>query len=322
MNQFQGKQHHVGHTAEQSLRSVFVGNIAYAVTEEELTELFKTVGHVIKFRLVRDRDTGKPKGFGFCEYQDVQTAEAAIRNLNEFELHGRNLKVDSAVNSANEKHGPEEFLSQTCTVEGGPERFEDEEGQYGPAVEPEHVLEAITHTVTTFPAEKMFDIMKEMKEMARNDPEMCRKLLATNPQLSYALLQLSVVMRTINARDAVSMLHVEPPRLDFPFYKKSADEEGPSFISATPYQPPAPLPDHINVTSHRTLLRNPPKPLVQEQQHQQQNEPTQLQQDEDDEESAQLLVQLLQLSDDQIALLPEEDRNKVRELRQRLRNIE
>ena len=35
----------------------------------------------------------------------------------------------------------------------------------------------------------MFDVMKEMKELARNDPEMCRNLLATNPQLSYALLQ-------------------------------------------------------------------------------------------------------------------------------------
>lgn len=43
-----------------------------------------------------DRDTGKPKGYGFAEFVDHQTAESAIRNLNGFTLHGRPLRVDSA----------------------------------------------------------------------------------------------------------------------------------------------------------------------------------------------------------------------------------
>lgn len=47
-------------------------------------------------RLVYDRDSGKPKGYGFCEYDDADTAASAIRNLNGFEMNGRSLRVDGA----------------------------------------------------------------------------------------------------------------------------------------------------------------------------------------------------------------------------------
>jgi cleavage stimulation factor subunit 2 len=47
---------------------------------------------------VFDRDTGKPKGYGFCEYRDAETAMSAIRNLNNFDMNGRSLRVDYADN--------------------------------------------------------------------------------------------------------------------------------------------------------------------------------------------------------------------------------
>jgi len=46
--------------------------------------------------LVYDRDTGKPKGYGFCEYKDQETALSAMRNLNGYEIGGRTLRVDNA----------------------------------------------------------------------------------------------------------------------------------------------------------------------------------------------------------------------------------
>jgi cleavage stimulation factor subunit 2 len=47
-------------------------------------------------RLVYDRETGRPKGFGFCEYQDQESALSATRNLNGYEIAGRALRVDNA----------------------------------------------------------------------------------------------------------------------------------------------------------------------------------------------------------------------------------
>jgi len=47
---------------------VFVGNVPYNMSEEALIDVFKSVGQVVGFRLVFDRDTGKPKGYGFCEF--------------------------------------------------------------------------------------------------------------------------------------------------------------------------------------------------------------------------------------------------------------
>jgi len=48
------------------------------------------------YRLVYDRETGKPKGYGFCEYQDVETAQSAMRNLNNHDFNGRPLRVGVA----------------------------------------------------------------------------------------------------------------------------------------------------------------------------------------------------------------------------------
>ncbi|KAF9428979.1 Cleavage stimulation factor subunit 2 [Podila epigama] len=75
---------------------VFVGNIPYEQTEEQLIEIFSEVGPVVSFRLLFDRETGKPRGYGFCEYKDERTAASAVRNLNGREIGVRTLKVDYA----------------------------------------------------------------------------------------------------------------------------------------------------------------------------------------------------------------------------------
>lgn len=55
----------------------------------------------ICFRLVYDRETGKPKGYGFCEYQDMETAHSAMRNLNNYDFNGRPLRVGVAAGEQN-----------------------------------------------------------------------------------------------------------------------------------------------------------------------------------------------------------------------------
>jgi len=79
--------------------TVFVGNVPYDAQEDELRNIFSRVGSVESFRLVYDKDTKQPKGYGFCDYSDADTALSAIRNLNDVECNGRRLRIDLADNA-------------------------------------------------------------------------------------------------------------------------------------------------------------------------------------------------------------------------------
>ncbi len=82
---------------------VFVGSIPFDTTEQQLIDIFSQVGPVQLFKIVFDKETGKPRGFGFCEYFDAETAKSAIRNLNNYDLRGRLLRVGPTETSALEE---------------------------------------------------------------------------------------------------------------------------------------------------------------------------------------------------------------------------
>jgi len=86
--------------------TVFVGNIPYDVTESELKEVFGEIGPVKSIRVVTDKDTGRPKGYAFCEFYDRATAESCVRNLNSVEVSGRSLRVDYAEDHSTGRPGP------------------------------------------------------------------------------------------------------------------------------------------------------------------------------------------------------------------------
>ena len=76
--------------------NIFVGNIAFSVTEQDLRELFAPYGVVDRISLITDRETGRPRGFGFVEMADDTAAKAAIAGLQGTELAGRALNVNEA----------------------------------------------------------------------------------------------------------------------------------------------------------------------------------------------------------------------------------
>lgn len=76
--------------------NIYVGNLAYRTNEDELRQLFSQFGEVSSVKIITDRDTGQSKGFGFVEMPNQSEAEAAINNLNETDLGGRNLRVNEA----------------------------------------------------------------------------------------------------------------------------------------------------------------------------------------------------------------------------------
>lgn len=76
--------------------NIYVGNLSYDVTQDELSDLFGEFGEVSSAKIIEDRDTGRPKGFAFVEMPNQEEAETAIASLNEKELKGREIKVNQA----------------------------------------------------------------------------------------------------------------------------------------------------------------------------------------------------------------------------------
>lgn len=76
--------------------NIYVGNIPYSSTEEDLIRLFEQYGDVVSARIITHRDTGRSRGFGFVEMSDDEQAQAAIQALNGYELDGRTLRVNES----------------------------------------------------------------------------------------------------------------------------------------------------------------------------------------------------------------------------------
>jgi len=75
---------------------VFVGNLAWSTTEDELKDLFAQHGSIVSVRIVQDRESGRAKGFGFIEFAEENSANTAITSLNGKEFLGRDLRVSKA----------------------------------------------------------------------------------------------------------------------------------------------------------------------------------------------------------------------------------
>ncbi len=75
---------------------LFVKNISFKITESELNQLFASCGEVVSTFIAKDRETGRPRGFGFVEMSSQAEAEAAIRELNNKDVNGRQISVSLA----------------------------------------------------------------------------------------------------------------------------------------------------------------------------------------------------------------------------------
>lgn len=78
------------------MTNLFVGNLSFQTTQEELTAAFEQYGAVERVNIVTDRQTGQARGFAFVEMTDRREAETAISHLNGAELHGRAMNVNEA----------------------------------------------------------------------------------------------------------------------------------------------------------------------------------------------------------------------------------
>ncbi|KAJ4421112.1 hypothetical protein N0V85_000335 [Neurospora sp. IMI 360204] len=215
-------------STRQPSRVVFVGNIPYGLTEEQITEIFSGAGRVLNFRLVYDRETGRPKGFGFAEFPDYDSAASAVRNLNDHEIMGRKLRVDFSNETVSDEDGGRDR-------DGGPNQ--NASGSYaqppngggynvappasaaplalGPLPQGKDLppdvtcTDAISRTLNTLPPAQLLDILQQMKTLATNDPARATELLNQAPQLSYAIFQALLIMGLVSP-DAINSVLDNP----------------------------------------------------------------------------------------------------------------
>ena len=76
--------------------NIYVGNLPYQLTEEELKETFEEFGEVESAKIIMDKYSGRSKGFGFVEMPNDEEAKQAIESMNDSDLKGRNIRVNQA----------------------------------------------------------------------------------------------------------------------------------------------------------------------------------------------------------------------------------
>ncbi|KAM0788319.1 hypothetical protein ACM66B_001462 [Microbotryomycetes sp. NB124-2] len=330
---------------QQRSNIVFVGNLPFDYTEEQLAEVFSSVGPVVSFRLVFDRDTGRAKGFGFCEYRDPETAASALRNLQGVEVGGRGLRLDFA-------ESEEGSASKRARRQGGGAGAGAGSGDYGSMAaggafgagnEPPRPLppgvplapgasatDSISHTLGTMPPAQLLDIMSQMKSLVTASPYEARALLTSNPQLSYALFQAMIMMNIVDPATLTKMLPQaaavpEPAAASTPLYGGPASNYGnrPPYGAPPPTAAPAPYPASGGGYAGRPPVGYPPNqptpPPGQSAPSRPYGAPAppQAQQTAPQvaPEQAALIQQVLSMTQEQIDALPAESRNTIMQIR-------
>lgn len=87
------------------MKKLFVGNLPFNTTDEDLYNLFGSVGEVASARVITDRQTNRSRGFGFIEMED-SLANQAIADLNDTEYGGRNIRVSEAAEREQKERAP------------------------------------------------------------------------------------------------------------------------------------------------------------------------------------------------------------------------
>jgi len=83
-------------------KKIYVGNLPFQATEDEIRNLFSPFGEVTSVNVIKDRETGRPRGFGFVE---MENADAAIQELNGKDFNGRALRINEAKDRGSDR-GP------------------------------------------------------------------------------------------------------------------------------------------------------------------------------------------------------------------------
>lgn len=267
------------------------------LTEEQVKDILSTAGTVTKFRLMMNPETGKPKGYGFADFADADAAASAVRNLNDYEIMGRKIRVDWPHN--NEKDSiPEDYSDpyqpQPQTQQPPQQQNPSSLPPLPPGVEiPPHLdcPNAISQTLSQLPPNQLLDVLSQMKSLAVADPARATELLRTAPQLAYAIFQALLLMNLVDYSTLGSVV------------EQASQAAPPAAAAPAPYQPYSTVPAQVSTPPVQSSPFAPPPATATPQQIPGQEE---------------LLQQVLSMPQSQIDALPPLERSQIMMLRQQL----
>lgn len=325
---------------------VFVGNIPYDYTEEQLTDIFKQIGPVKNFRLVFDKDNGRGKGYGFCEYMDAGTAQSAVRNLDGFDVGNRQLRVAFSDSEQNKIKNatvrgstpvastlppppppppssvPPAFAQQFAggRVPPPPQVLGNPNSAVPPlpaGTEPPANItttDAISQTLNAMPPMQLLDVISHFKSLVQTNPGQAENLLKQAPPLAYAVLQALLLMNLVDAQTLSKVIA-----------SGSVPQQTPA--AAAPVVPFPQQPHHQPVYRNSPTSVPQPPQTIQPQYGQSpippqipQQPPTAIRQatPQRDPNTAALINQVMALTDLQINALPIEQRNQILMIKQQV----
>lgn len=150
--------------------SVFVGNIDFDVPEEKILEELKTVGKVVSFKMVYDRQTGRSKGYGFVEYESQLVAETAVQTLR-LSFNGRAVKINYA---------DSDLPPKTRTVE---------------TVDLNEIADAV-HAMDEI---NLKNVLLHFKRMAVDQPSKLKEILNGNKNVIVALFEAFLKLKLVDS---------------------------------------------------------------------------------------------------------------------------
>ncbi|QSS61406.1 hypothetical protein I7I51_03580 [Histoplasma capsulatum] len=186
-------------------KSVFLGNIPYNLTEEQVKDILSSAGTVTKFRLMINPETGKPKGYGFADFADADAAASAVRNLNDYEIMGRKIRVDWPHNNEKDSVPPDYPQQPQMGIMQGMQGQDQSQASALPPLPPGTELppnltcpNAISQTLASLPAPQLLDVITQMKSLVMADPARATELLRQAPHLAYAIFQALLLMNLVD----------------------------------------------------------------------------------------------------------------------------
>jgi cleavage stimulation factor subunit 2 len=195
---------------------------------------------VNNFRLVHDKETGRPKGFGFLEFADPDAAASAVRNLNDHEIMGRKLRVDwsndnSGGGGNTNTNDNSNNNNNNNMQQSHPGDSSNQQPPMLPPLPPGTDLpagltcpDAISKTLSAIPAPQLLDIISQMKGLVMSDPNQATELLRQAPQLAYAIFQALLLLGLVDTSMLSSIVQASAP-------------QNPQFPASAPVPPP-PMP--------------------------------------------------------------------------------